>query len=98
MEHVSDADFNLAMPDTHGFLPDPSIVGNVLQHTGNEKQYLIVGFFWMSATDEWGYEHFEMGILNPVRIVRPLSHLAGMRRTNDFRYYEHNEYQHYRII
>lgn len=78
--------------DVHGWLRPGHIIGNILSHTGPRKQqYVIFGFVWLGETDEWGYVHREAGKDGPA-IVRPLSHLCGLRSDGSFRYEEHNDY------
>jgi hypothetical protein len=84
-------------PDKHGFMPDAYMIGNVLQHTGNQKQYVIIGFTWLGATDEWGYEHREIGDLSSPTITRPLSHLCGKRGNDDRRYFEYSDYGQFEV-
>jgi len=74
--------------DKHGFTAPADLLGDVLSHTGNGKQYVITGFMWMGATDEWGYVHRAIGEHEP-NIVRPLLHLCGKRKSGEWRYAEH---------
>jgi hypothetical protein len=90
-----DFDFNNYLhPDKHGFTPDFGMIGDTLTHTGRERQYVITGFAWLGATDEWGYEHRQCGVNGPT-ITRPLSHLAGARSNGRQRYEEYQEYAHF---
>lgn len=84
--------------DSHNFIPSPSILGNVLTHTGNQNQYSITGFVWLGATDEWGFKAIQMNHYeHPIEIVRPLSHLCGERSNGEMRYQEGGDYTDYLI-
>lgn len=91
MEHL-----DLRTRDAHGFVPDACIIGDVLTHTGNEKQYVITGFAWIGSTDEWGFTHQRAGEFS-VTFVRPLSHLCGVRSTGEHRYQESASYCGYAV-
>lgn len=85
---------NFDMPDIHGFVPDPVMFGNVLTHTARGDQYIITGYSWLGATDEWGFEHRMIGDMGPT-ITRPLSDLPGRRHEGTHRYEEAGDYQQY---
>lgn len=92
MEHTEQ--LSIHTQDTWGFTPDPHILGDVLTHTGNNKEYTIIGFAWMSATDEWGFRHVAIGE-HGVELVRPLWHLCGERSNGYTRYEEWESYLRY---
>lgn len=92
MEHVGELTYQTE--DVHGFTPSPNILGNTLTHTGNNKQYTITGFTWMSATDEWGFKHVAIGE-HGIELVRPLWHLRGERSNGYTRYEEWQDYDVY---
>lgn len=92
--HADHLDMNVA--DVHGFTPDPDLIGTILTHTTRENQYVITGFAWLGATDEWGYEHRMLGDHGPT-ITRPLSHLAGAKSNGENRYQERWDYQRYTV-
>ena len=69
-------------------VPHPILIGMQLRHLGNQKLYVITGFCWMGATDEWGFLHAEWtpsGVPG-VPLVRPLSHILGKRSNGEARY------------
>ncbi len=68
--------------DVHGFTPDYSMIGDVITHTKDSRQYVITDFAFMGATDEWGFVHREI-MFDGVTIIRPLKDLAGNRVTRD---------------
>lgn len=63
-----------------------ALLGSRITHTGNGKTYVILGFVWNGAMDEWMYLHAEVGKLNGTPIVRPLAHLHGKRSNGELRY------------
>lgn len=85
---------DMYMADSHGFIPDPDLIGRYLLHTGRERQYIIIDYTWMGDTDEWGYVHKMCGEFGP-SITRPLSHLCGKRKNGEMRYAEWSEYTMY---
>ena len=69
-------------------VPASTLIGMQLRHLGNQKLYVITGFCWMGAADEWGFLHAEWtpsGVPG-VPLVRPLSHLFGKRSNGEARY------------
>lgn len=83
---------DLNMPDIHGFVPDPDLIGDILTHTARGNQYVVTGFAYLGGTDEWGYEHRLIGDHGPT-ITRPLSHLCGERHDGEHRYVEWRDYR-----
>lgn len=61
------------------------LIGKTMTHTGNGKQYVITGYAWMGATDEWGFLHREVGV-DGVQLCRPFSQLVGRRIDGTVRY------------
>lgn len=74
--------------DVNGYRPDPALKGEKIRHSGNGKVYVIQGFAWMGATDEWGFVHFAEGEMGPA-LCRPMSHLDGARGDGSTRYERH---------
>ena len=64
--------------DSTGKRTDASLVGKIIQHTGNKKTYVITGFAWNGEDDRWVFLHHVLGDSN-VTIARPLDHLTGLR-------------------
>lgn len=62
------------------------LIGALLKHQGNGRTYIITGFAWMGATDEWGFVHHEAGNAFGVTIIRPISHVEGLMADNRARY------------
>lgn len=85
MTSHKDPNFSYNTPDVHGIIPSRSLIGQMMQHNGNMKIYIIFAFAWMGETDEWGYAHREAGNLGPL-IVRPMSHLTGVMQNGEPRY------------
>lgn len=74
--------------DSDKRVPNPILIGMQLRHQGNKKLYIITGFCWMGATDQWGFLHAEWtetGVAG-VPLVRPLEHLFGYRENGEVRY------------
>lgn len=76
-------EFNYFVQDVHGYVPNTDFVGTVLVHTGNKKQFVVTGFCWLGATDEWGFRHIGP---DGVECCRPLSHILGPRSNGEVRY------------
>lgn len=72
--------------DAHGFTPPMNLIGARLLHSGNGKVYVIQGFGWGGAKDEWHFEAKEEGNENAVPIYRPLLHIQGDRGNGVKRY------------
>lgn len=79
---------NFNLEDRMNFQPDHRMIGWKLIHRGNGKLYVITGFCWLGASDEWGYLHAEWRDdgMPGVTIVRPFSHISGRRPNGDLRY------------
>jgi len=74
--------------DVDGRTPNFLLIGQRLKHNGNGKTYLIHGFCFMGATDEWGFLHSELrddGVPG-VTLARPLNHIMGKRSNGELRY------------
>lgn len=82
--------------DSRNFIPSPELVGALLTHTGNEKQYTVIAFTWLGATDEWGFVAREIGAFGET-VTRPLSHLCGNRRNGEPRYQEAGDWTQYAV-
>lgn len=75
------------VPDIHGNVPNMAWVNSRIRHSGNGKTYVVTGFAWMGATDEWGFVHHEFGVgPGAVLLCRPLSHMNGNRDDGTKRY------------
>jgi hypothetical protein len=87
MQDPSSTKINLShsTPDKNGYVPDHSLRGRRLRHTGNGKVYVIFGFAWLGDGDVWGYLHFAEQEMGPV-ICRPVDHLEGHRSDGAPRY------------
>lgn len=75
-----------ATPDANGYVPDQNLIGERLRHLGNGKTYVVTGFSWLGATDEWGFCHHREPPDVAVSITRPVSHLGGNRANEEPRY------------
>jgi len=82
--------------DSRGFEKPVEIIGDIITHTGNQKQYIIMGIVWMGHTDEWGYLHRAI-CEDDALITRPLSNLCGKRSNGEFRYYEFGDYDQFAL-
>lgn len=60
-------------------------IGKTMTHTGNGKQYVIIGYAWIGTSDRWGYLHREVGV-DGVTICRPFHELCGRRDNGSPRY------------
>lgn len=72
--------------DANGQIPDLSLKGLRLQHSGNGKVYRIVNFAWDGETDLWSFIARDESKPDSVFIVRPLSHITGRRDNGKKRY------------
>ena len=75
-------EFSYNKPDIHGVVPDPALLGHVLAHT-NGKDYTVVGYLWLGASDEWGFRHVSP---EGVDCARPIYHIVGTRKDGNPRY------------
>ena len=78
----------LILPDSKNGVPARNMLGTRLRHHGNGKLYIITGWCWLGATDEWGYLHSEWrddGVPG-VTIARPITHIYGRRSNGAARY------------
>ena len=85
MQHKDDLTFET--PDSLGKIPDLSLIGQVFEHSGNNKLYRLSGYSWEGESDRWMFEMYPTQRTRAVTIVRPLEHLRGKRSDGIYRYF-----------
>lgn len=72
--------------DINGYVPDHKLIGLVLKHSGNGQFYTLTEFVWNGDNDQWYFLAVCTYAEPPVRIVRPISHIDGLRDNGERRY------------
>lgn len=64
--------------DKNNNVPDLSLIGRTFQHVDNRKVYKITRPVFICDSDQWGYEHIECGVEEPVTMVRSIKNFFGL--------------------
>lgn len=77
------SDFSVKTRDIHGLAAPIHDLYKTVMHTGNGKEYTIIGVVWDGETDEWNHLYVSP---EGVFVCRPVSHLTGNRSDGTARY------------
>ena len=84
MKHAETLDYTTV--DSEGNTPNLGHINTRWQHLGNGKTYLLVDYVWNGQSDTWMFLMEQPDGSNLPPVVRPLSHLVGIRQDGEPRY------------